>query len=70
MSFSSSCDYLVFRVNIVYQNFSDTTGLAYLHGACLEGSRCAVVEDNGPTVGTSIAHEIGHLYVFIYFLTT
>ena len=54
--------YLYFRLDIEYPlGDSKTTGLANPKGACDEHRRCAVVEDTGPNMGLSMAHEIGHL---------
>lgn len=41
----------------------DTLGLAELNTMCKRGS-CAVVQDNGLSAAFTIAHELGHVYVF------
>ena len=51
-----------YRIDIEYPiGDSKTTGLANPKGACDENRRCALVEDTGPNMGLSMAHEIGHL---------
>ena len=50
------------RIDIEYPiGDQHTTGIANPKGACDENRRCAVVEDTGPNMGLSMAHEIGHL---------
>lgn len=42
-------------------------GLAYVAAACTEDQNCAINEDGGLVLGTVVAHEMGHVYVCIYF---
>ena len=50
------------RIDIEYPiGDQHTTGIANPKGACDDYRRCAVVEDTGPNMGLSLAHEIGHL---------
>lgn len=40
-------------------------GLAYVSNICKKGTAGCINEDNGLTLGITIAHELGHTYVLI-----
>jgi len=45
----------------------DTLGLAELGTMCDMSTSCSIVQDNGLSAAFTIAHELGHVYVFIIF---
>ncbi|XP_053380641.1 A disintegrin and metalloproteinase with thrombospondin motifs 7-like [Mercenaria mercenaria] len=56
------CSVLLTRLDLEddYGN-SGINGLAHLNKMCNKNLRCALVEDEGPIMGITLAHEIGHL---------
>ncbi|XP_076436505.1 A disintegrin and metalloproteinase with thrombospondin motifs 15-like isoform X2 [Babylonia areolata] len=48
------------RVDLTLRGVQSTTGLATVGGMCGARTRCSVCEDNGLSVGLTLAHETGH----------
>ncbi|KAL4218622.1 A disintegrin and metalloproteinase with thrombospondin motifs 13 [Mactra antiquata] len=52
---------LITRLNLRDNSSDSVTGYSYTRGMCKKSWSCAIVEDTGPIVGITLAHEIGHL---------
>ena len=53
---------LYFRLDLEDDNgMKGINGLARFNQMCDKKLKCALVEDEGPMMGITLAHEIGHL---------
>ncbi|KAL4218623.1 hypothetical protein ACF0H5_021213 [Mactra antiquata] len=52
---------LITRLNLRDKLSDSVTGYSYTRGICKKSWNCAIVEDTGPIVGITLAHELGHL---------